>query len=636
MNNIADSSGGAIYINEGTLNVTNTTFNTNEAKGNLNPNGGGAIFNKDGNVTVNNNSSFIRNTATGISGSGGAIFNAGGGIIPGSLVINNATFSQNTAKRAGGAIEDNVGAGTVLIDSTVMDSNMVMSNPGNGGAIHITGAGNFNITNSQFTNNIASAEGGALWNGAGTMSVDSSSFNNNTASGALANQGGGAIYSLRGPLNVSNSIIRGNSANGTAGSGGGILIDSAGALTLTNSILAANSSMRAGGGLEDNSGAASTILISNVNIDSNTTASAPGNGGGIHITGPGNIAIVGGTVNYNIASAEGGGLWNGSGLMTVSNVTINGNIASGSASTNGGGGIFNNGGELTVFSTTISNNITDGTAGSGGGIHNDQGIINLNNNTISGNTSINFGGGIYNRGKASIISNTIAFNQSNNGSGVAQELPIDTLIISSSIVANNISTGAVNEIFNGGNLTSNGYNLIGKTDASTFTAAASDTVGTLTGPIDPKIDTLANNGGPTLTHRLQCLSPAINAGDPSITDNDQRGLSIYLNRRDMGAFERQDSCLTSSVFSNQLNKLTGSKIYPNPVSQGNLTFDIPQEFGTKNTVLIIEVGTGRTLVNTEMNYGIHEINTTKLASGIYVVQIISGNSSETHRLIISK
>lgn len=121
------------------------------------------------------------------------------------------------------------------------------------------------------------------------------------------------------------------------------------------------------------------------------------------------------------------------------------------------------------------------------------------------------------------------------------------------VVSNNNDTGA-------GSLR-NAVSIANSGDTLLFTASTNNTpiiltIGQITinknliisgnGGTNTIID--ANNGGPTLTHRLQCLSPAINAGDPSITDNDQRGLSIYLNRRDMGSFERQDSCLTSSVF----------------------------------------------------------------------------------------
>ena len=55
-------------------------------------------------------------------------------------------------------------------------------------------------------------------------------------------------------------------------------------------------------------------------------------------------------------------------------------------------------------------------------------------------------------------------------------------------------------------------------------------------PIDPLLDPLAENGGPTLTHALQPGSPAINRGDPASPPQDQRGYS-RLGVPDVGAFE---------------------------------------------------------------------------------------------------
>ncbi|MEZ4956231.1 MAG: hypothetical protein R2825_21915 [Saprospiraceae bacterium] len=122
-----------------------------------------------------------------------------------------------------------------------------------------------------------------------------------------------------------------NVADGMAGSGGGILNDAGATLNISNSTISGNTSVRAGGGIEDNSGAGTTVVLTNVTLDGNTTASSPGNGGGIHITGAGDMEITGGVVSNNTASAEGGGLWNGTGIMSISGVNISANTASGGA-----------------------------------------------------------------------------------------------------------------------------------------------------------------------------------------------------------------------------------------------------------------------------------------------------------------
>jgi hypothetical protein len=54
---------------------------------------------------------------------------------------------------------------------------------------------------------------------------------------------------------------------------------------------------------------------------------------------------------------------------------------------------------------------------------------------------------------------------------------------------------------------SNGYNLIGNGNAT----GAFNQTGDQVGVTDPKLDPLADNGGPTQTHALLSGSPAINA-----------------------------------------------------------------------------------------------------------------------------
>src|SRR5205823_14421867 len=62
-------------------------------------------------------------------------------------------------------------------------------------------------------------------------------------------------------------------------------------------------------------------------------------------------------------------------------------------------------------------------------------------------------------------------------------------------------------------LNSAGFNLIGKDNGSGFNAAT-DRHGTVTSPLDPKLDPngLQNNGGPTQTVGLLVGSPAIDKG----------------------------------------------------------------------------------------------------------------------------
>ncbi|MEZ4956228.1 MAG: hypothetical protein R2825_21900 [Saprospiraceae bacterium] len=97
----------------------------------------------------------------------------------------------------------------------------------------------------------------------------------NTASGAGADQGGGGVFNAGGMINIlGNTTISNNIANGMAGSGGGILNDVGGTLVIENTTISGNTSIRAGGGIEDNSGAATTVSLTDVSITGNATASS--------------------------------------------------------------------------------------------------------------------------------------------------------------------------------------------------------------------------------------------------------------------------------------------------------------------------------------------------------------------------
>ena len=274
--------------------------------------------------------------------------------------------------------------------------------------------GSVTINGGTISGNTAVNSGGGigLFNSA-TLQIDGTTLSGNEA------PNGGALYlENSSSATVDNGIITGNTA-GVSGSasGGGIFSD--GDLTVTNTVIDFNVANRAGGGIEIGTNATSTTLT-NVNLENNSAlgnGSAPGNGGGLHVTGSSNVDIDGGFISGNSAAEEGGGLWNGNGTMTVTSVsgpaTISFNTASGNfepTSSNelqGGGGIFNNGGSLivdgTVNGVTIFGNVADGqntgpgtTAGSGGGIMSvgPGGNVMLTSTNVDFNEAVRAGGGI--------------------------------------------------------------------------------------------------------------------------------------------------------------------------------------------------------------------------------------------------
>ncbi len=104
-----------------------------------------------------------------------------------------------------------------------------------------------------------------------------------------------------------------------------------------------------------------------------------------------------------------------------------------------------------------------------------------------------------------------------------------------------------------GPILSAGYNLIGNSLGCSFTATASDQVGTDSDPIDPQLGPLQDHGGPTFIHPLLVGSPAIDAGDPAAPgsggsaclETDQRGTPRPAGARcDIGAFEGSEEGLS--------------------------------------------------------------------------------------------
>ena len=427
--NTAANEGGGLWNGSGLMTVVDHTVDGNTASGNdamvAGAAGGGGIYNEGGTLDLSGSTMIINNVADGAQSTGGGILNAAG-----TLTANGITIMDNTSNRAGGGIETN-GGGAVTLTDVSLDSNDTgvvtgTGAPGNGGGLHVSGNSTINVTGGTVNMNTAASEGGGLWNGTGTLTVDATTIDGNTASGASADNGGGGIYALNGgTVNLVNgATVSNNIANGTSGSGGGILVDVDASFSAADSFITGNRANRAGGGIELVAGTGTTTLTNTALDDNNAGVSpavaAPGSGGGLHITGMQNITITGGTTNDNIAANEGGGLWNGSGLMTVIDHTVDGNTASGNdamvAGAAGGGGIYNEGGTVDLSGTTmITNNVADGAQSTGGGILNAAGTLTANGITIMDNTSNRAGGGIETNGGGAVTLTDVTLNSNDTG-----------------------------------------------------------------------------------------------------------------------------------------------------------------------------------------------------------------------------
>jgi CSLREA domain-containing protein len=229
-----------------------------------------------------------------------------------------------------------------------------------------------------------------------------------------------------------------------------------------------------------------------------------------------------------------------------------------------GGGMYIESGvdpsEFTIESSTFSNNsLTDSTGATryifGAGLFSRLDDLDnplyIINSTFSGNRSDDSGGGIFSNAfdpyiyitNSTITNNTAAV----SGSGIYMgSSPTLNVYLKNSIIAGNVAAGtsdaelAVRDCL--GELTSEGYNLIGQLDTVRYTdcviaPAAGDQIGSITAPVNARLGSLRSNGGLTKTHALKTTWPAssaIDAGDPVGCTDPRDGSALSYDQRDAG------------------------------------------------------------------------------------------------------
>jgi hypothetical protein len=352
--------------------------------------------------------------------------------------------------------------------------------------------------------------------------------------GNSATLGGGGIDN-HGRLVLTNSRVTNNSTPVGAVGGG---INNHGNLTLVNSLVRGNSAS-AGGGIFNRKGG--RLALTKSTIANNT-------GGGIY--NQGRFTLANSLVTDNSASDEGGGIFNNGNpfadvIGQITNSTVTRNTA-----VQGGGGIANvQGGRLTIIKSTIAGN----SAGVGGGILNEDiarapaSTVTLSNSTVSGN-SANSAGGISNAseagGQITLTNSTVARNSATQeAGGIGQACVVGRIALTNSLVAQNRAPTRpdVDNQNACGTLVLARFSLIGNGSGSGITNTDGNQVGTASAPIDPKLGSLADNGGPTRTHALLLGSPAIDAAStPDCPTTDQRGVLRPQGAAcDIGSYERK-------------------------------------------------------------------------------------------------
>jgi CSLREA domain-containing protein len=379
----------------------------------------------------------------------------------------------------------------------------------------------------------------------------------------LAGQSGGGIRNS-GSLSLTNVTITGNRAGdgsdsrslgsnppnldgGAGGNGGGIY--NGGALTLDHSVVLNN---QAGGG-----GAPSSY-----GPGPPGTGGVGGAGGGVFSTGGSILAVIDSTVMGNVAGTgglatanaatspagaggTGGGIWTAAAL-TLTGSTITGNLAGtgghgavnpvGSSAHPGvggdGGGLFD---DATTSQTIVTDTVVNNSAGTGG-------AGSITSAPEPGGPGADGGGGggvVSGFSQLQIVQTTIASNHSGaggaGGSGGTGPGPSGVAGSGGGISAYG-SAATQNSLLTsntGGNclgvVVDKGHNL-SFPDASCPGAVA-----------DPRLTSLADHGGPTLTMALEPSSPAIDqvpASGSGCPSTDQRGVARPQGAGcDIGAFE---------------------------------------------------------------------------------------------------
>ncbi len=335
-----------------------------------------------------------------------------------------------------------------------------------------------------------------------------------------------------------------------------------------------------------------------------------------------------------------GGITN-TGLAFIQNSNLDGNGSDGIYG--GNTASILNYGTMEVKNTSIVNGWSASRYDSIAASIGNHGTLQLENCTVSGNYINSKGykgaGGIYNAGTLSVEYCTIAYNTmhisnssteipydhpdhilSYRGSGIYNE---GNLSLRGSLIAQNgpedlyyIYRGELPPIEEGVDVFTTvpvndlGCNFVGVNNGLNL-VSATNILGTSTNHLNPMLGPLQNNGGFSLTHELWEGNRCIDAGGNSSTVSvDQRGV-LRDSRRDIGAFEYQNTPVLSII---------------NPLSHTSLSAGtnvlVEAEFSIKKAHLVVTHVPGyRKLKLGYDHIGLYHANENVIAGGNNVLEI---------------
>jgi len=383
-----DASGGAIYMDGGSISMSGVSFTSNTAKN------GGAIYVKSGTLEMPDGLISL-NTAT---SSGGGVYVASDG----TFIMSGGTISSNSAGINGGGI-CNEGTTCIYGDATI-------------GELGASGT----AESATACSNKADYNGGGIYNGkklalgykawASTATAPAAADKETLNNGVYYNYaqtGGGIFNSNTGTVYIASGKVSKNLAFSATEGGGGICnYDTGAKLYVTDGTIDYNKAYT-GAGVYIHS---STFDLNGGTIDHNT---ATYDAGGVGMNGTsGSFTFESGKITNNTATNDAGGVGLQSGTFTMNDGEISGNSA-----THSSGGVGVSGGSFTLNGGTIKSNETSensGGVGIGSGV-----TFEMTGGSIEGNTALGKGGGVGNSGTFKMSGGTIYGNTAVQGGGIS-------------------------------------------------------------------------------------------------------------------------------------------------------------------------------------------------------------------------
>lgn len=310
-------------------------------------------------------------------------------------------------------------------------------------------------------------------------------------------------------------------------------------------------------------------------------------GGAVLVESGTSIDLRGVRVAANSASGGGGAYFAGSSLdpvrVLIADCEIAGNTSTGAS---GAAGVRFNGPNMTatVRATTISGNSVTHVNGGGAGLYVFDAAVTLDHVTVSGNSSARHGGGILVTSSSidstlTVSDSTIAANvvdADSTGTGDGGGLYVTgsvgrgvDLVFRNSILAANVDSAVTSypDVYLNPSVQitidwqSQGRNLVGSNaNVTSWIPDGSpnvdgDFVGTAASAIDPRLATLADNGGLTQSHLplLEPGSPVIDKGACPDAERDQRfgagggGAGRVFDEPTVADHAQSDGCDIGSV-----------------------------------------------------------------------------------------